>query len=81
MRGVFMVKYKVEVDRNTCISTGACYTTDTVHYEADENQKSQVVGGNTDNSKSTKIFDDDQIKDAKEGAKACPVSAITVTEL
>ncbi len=76
-----MTKYKVEVNLETCVSTGACYATDTFHFESGENQKSKVVGGETDNSKSMRIFDDDRIADAKEGAKACPVSAITVTEL
>ncbi len=76
-----MVKYKVEVDRQTCIATGACYATDSAHYESDEKQKSKVVGGETDESKSVRVFDDDNLEDAQAVAKACPVSAITVTQL
>lgn len=76
-----MVKYKVEVDRNICVSTGACYATDTYHYESDQNQQAKVVGGETDEAKSTRIFDDDRLADAQEGAQQCPVSAITVTKL
>ncbi len=76
-----MVKYRVEVDRTICIATGACYATDTLHYQSDQNQKAKVVSGETDDSKSTKTFDDDRLADAEEGARVCPVSAITVTKL
>ncbi len=76
-----LVKYKVEVDLNTCISTGACYATDTLHYVSGKAQQANVVGGQTDESKSTNIFDDDRLADAQEGAKSCPVSAIKVTQL
>jgi ferredoxin len=76
-----MVKYKVEVDLKVCVSTTACYATDGLHFVAGKNRQSNVVGGETDESKSTRVFDDDKIADAQEGAKACPVSAITVTQL
>lgn len=75
-----MVKYKVEVNLNVCISTAACYATDRVHFKAGKNQQSNVVSGETDDSKSTRIFEDNQIADAQEAAKSCPVSAITVTQ-
>jgi len=75
-----MVKYKVEVDLKTCVSTGACYASDRLHFQSGKNQQSNVVGGQTDESKSTNVFDDNQISDAQAAAKACPVSAITVTE-
>jgi ferredoxin len=75
-----MVKYKVEVDLKTCVSTKACYATDKTHFQAGKNQQSNVVGGQTDESKSTNVFDDNQIGDAQEAAKSCPVLAITVTQ-
>jgi ferredoxin len=75
-----MVKYKVEVDLKTCVSTGACYATDKLHFKSGKNQQSNVVGGQTDESKSSNVFDDNQIDDAKEASKACPVSAIKVTQ-
>ena len=75
-----MVKYKVEVDLKTCISTKACYATDTIHFQSGKNQQSNVIGGETDESKSTHVFEDDQIANAQKGAKSCPVSAITVTQ-
>ena len=40
-----------------------------------------MIGGETDESKSTYVFEDDEIANAQEGAKSCPVSAITVTQL
>ncbi|MGD0646306.1 MAG: ferredoxin [Candidatus Bathyarchaeia archaeon] len=75
-----MVKYKVEVDLKVCISTAACYATDSLHFVAGKDRQSNVVGGETDESKSTRVFDDNQIADAQEAAKACPVSAITITQ-
>ena len=75
-----MVKYKVEVDLKTCVSTAACYASDRQHFKSGKNQQSNVVGGETDESKSTSVFEDDQITAAQEAAKACPVSAITVTQ-
>jgi ferredoxin len=76
----FMVKYKVEVDLKTCVSTGACYASDRSHFQSGKNQQSNVIGGQTDESKSSNLIDDNQLADAQEAAKNCPVSAITVTE-
>ncbi len=76
-----MVKYKIDVDLATCISTAACYATDRMHFKSGKNQQSNVVGGQTDELKSTHTFDDNNIADAQQAAKACPVSAITITQL
>jgi ferredoxin len=76
-----MVKYRVDVDLKICVSTGACYASDGQHFKSGKNQQSNVVGGETDESKSTRVFEDDQIVDAQAAAKACPVSAITITQL
>jgi ferredoxin len=51
-----MVKYKVEVDLKTCVSTGACYATDRLHYNSGKNQQSNVIGGQTDESKSSNVL-------------------------
>jgi ferredoxin len=75
-----MAKYKVEVDLKKCVSTKACYATDKLHFQPGKNQQSNVIGGQTDESKSTNVFDDNQIANAQEAAKSCPVSAITVTQ-
>jgi ferredoxin len=75
-----MVKYKVEVDLKTCVSTGACYATDRLHFQSGKNQQSNVIGGQTDESKSSNVIDDNQMADAQAAAKSCPVSAITVTQ-
>ena len=75
-----MGKYKVEVDLKTCVSTGACYANDRLHFQSGKNQQSNVIGGQTDESKSSNVFDDNQMADAQEAANNCPVSAITVTQ-
>jgi ferredoxin len=80
-RRIVLVKYKVEVDLKTCISTGACYATDSMHYVSGKAQQANVVGGQTDESKSSNVFDDDRLADAQAGAESCPVSAIKITKL
>jgi ferredoxin len=77
---VVMTKYKVEVDREICVSTGSCYSLDPLHFEMGKAQKSKVVGGETNEAKSTGEFDDDKISSAQEAAQACPTQAITVTK-
>ena len=76
-----MVKYEVTVDRKLCVGTGACYTTDSGHFKPDDEGRSTVVGGATDESKSTRVFDDDRMEDAVEGARTCPVGAPAVRQL
>lgn len=76
-----MVKYRVEIDLNVCISTGACYSKDVLHFASGQHQQAKVVGGKTDEAKSVNEFDDNQLVSAQEAAKACPVSAIAVTQL
>ena len=51
-----------------------------MHFQAGKNQQSNVIGGQTDESKSSNVFDDEQMADAQEAAKNCPVLAITVTQ-
>jgi ferredoxin len=75
-----MVKYKIEVDLKICVSTAACYASDRLHFKSGKNQQSNVAGGQTDEPKSTNVFDDNQMADAQAAAKACPVSAITITQ-
>jgi ferredoxin len=77
----FMVKYKVEIDLKVCISTGACYATDKLHFALGQHQQARVIGGTIDEAKSTNEFNDDQLASAQEAAKSCPVSAITVTPM
>lgn len=76
-----MVKYKIEIDREGCIACGVCYTLDPSHYDSDEEGKSKVVGGKTDASKSSGVFEDEEIDVVREAEVSCPVSVIVVTEL
>jgi ferredoxin len=70
------MKYSIEVDRDTCIACGVCYSTDPTHYESDSSGKSQVIGGTT-NGTSVGTFKDLK-DDAQRAADSCPVSAITI---
>jgi ferredoxin len=71
------LKYIIEVDRQTCIACGVCYSTDATHFEGNENGKSQVIGGET-NGKTNGIFNDELRNDAQRAVDSCPVSAITI---
>jgi hypothetical protein len=67
-----MVKNKIEVDLKTCVSTGFSYATDRLHFRSGKNQQSNVVGGQTDESKSSNVFNNNQIDDAQAAAKIAP---------
>ena len=75
------MKYKIEIERGGCIACGACYTVNSSHFEPDDEEKSSVVGGETDADLSSGVFDDDDFESAQEAQDSCPVSIITVTEL
>lgn len=75
------MKYKIEIDRSGCIACGSCYSLDPSHFEPDEEDKSTVVGGETDDVASSGVFDDEEIENAREAEDSCPVSVITVTEI
>jgi ferredoxin len=76
-----VTKYKIEIDRTGCIACGACYSIDLSHFEPDDEGKSTVVGGETDDTASSGVFEDKEIENAREAEDSCPVSVIAVTEL
>jgi ferredoxin len=76
-----VIKYTIEIDRTGCIACGACYSTDPSHFEPDKEEKSSVVGGETNATASSGTFEDEEIENAREAEDTCPVSVITVTEL
>ena len=75
------MKYKIEIEREGCIACGTCYSLDPSHFEPDDEGKSSVIGGETDDSASSGVFDDEEIENAREAEDSCPASIITVTEL
>ena len=75
------MKYKIEIERGGCIACGSCYSIDPSHFEPDDEGKSTVVGGETDASGSSGVFEDEEIDNARSAEDSCPVSVITVTEL
>ncbi len=76
-----MSKYKIEIDREDCIACGTCYSLDTEHFESDEDGKGQLINGQTDETISTRTFEDNNVDQAKEAEDSCPVSVIKITEL
>lgn len=75
------MEYRIEIERGGCIACGTCYSVDPVHFEPDDDGKSQVIGGDTDDSGSSGEFDDEEIENAQNAEDNCPVAVITVTEL
>lgn len=75
-----LVEYKIEIDRTMCIACGACYSSNPTHFEPGQEDKSTVVGGETNDNSSSGSFNDEEIANAREAEDACPASAITVTE-
>jgi len=73
------MKYTIEVDRDSCIACGVCYSTDVYHFEGDNDGKSKVINGSA-NSVSKGTFDDSSIDEAKRARDSCPVNAITIKE-
>jgi ferredoxin len=68
------------VDRTKCIACGTCYSGNSTFFEPDGAGYARVVGGTTDEKVSSKVFNDDNIEQARATAGYCPVSAITVTD-
>ena len=75
-----LTSYRVEVDKTKCILCGTCYSSGSIFFEPDQAGYSQVIGGQTEESRSFKMFNDDNFKLAKATAGYCPVSAILITE-
>jgi len=75
------MKYKIEIEREGCIACGSCYSINPSHFEPDDTGKSTVIKGETDASGSVGVFDDEEIKNARDAEDSCPVSIITITEL
>ena len=74
-----LVKYEIQIDRTLCIACGTCCSLNSTHFEPSSEEKSSVIGGETDENSSLGTFDDEEIESAKQAEDSCPVSAITVT--
>jgi ferredoxin len=72
------MKYKIKINKDTCIADGVCTSMDPDHYEEDEEGKANVVGGSIDGDYSIGEFDDDGYEDAQDACDACPVEAIEI---
>jgi len=74
-----LTAYRVEVDRTKCIACGTCYSSGSAFFEPDGAGPVKVAGGTTDEQRSFKEFDDDNMETASSIAGYCPVSGIAVT--
>jgi ferredoxin len=75
------MKYKIKVNKDTCIADGVCYSMDPDHYVEDDEGKADVAGGSMDGEWSIGEFDDDGYDEAKDACDACPVEAIEIEKL
>ena len=75
-----MVKYEIQIDRTFCLACGTCYSLNPTHFEPGLEEKSSVIGGETNENSSSGTFNDDEIESAKQAEDSCPASAITVIE-
>jgi len=82
-------EYRVSLDRDACEGIFACLVRDERFVEASDGLAA-IEGGSggravTDGGAADGVvaatFDDDRIDEARQAASACPVDAITVTEL
>ncbi|MFH1637716.1 MAG: ferredoxin [Candidatus Woesearchaeota archaeon] len=64
------MKYKIEHDRENCISCGSCWTICPDSWEEGSDGKAQLKNGEVDD-----------LGCNKEAAEACPVNVIHITEL
>lgn len=67
---------KLMLDKNTCIGCGACAAICPRFFEMGEDTKSHIKGSKDTNGKEELSISDKDKAKAKEGADACPVSAI-----
>ena len=79
-----MAKYKVVVNKETCIADGVCWSLCPQVFEMDDQGKSRIVEAfRTEDSetRSEGVIGDDLIDCARAAADACPTASITIEEI
>jgi ferredoxin len=77
-----MARYKVIYDRKGCISALSCATLSPELFEINKkDNKADLVSGNKEEGKFTRIIDERELDEALEAARACPVNVIHVFNL
>ncbi len=86
-----MTSYKITLEKETCDGIFACLTRDPRFVEDDDGLATIDPDADPiydcegevleENGQVIATFDDDRIGEAQQAAAACPVNAITVTEL
>lgn len=76
-----MAKYKVAVNKETCIACGVCYSLCPQVFEAGEGGKSVIVAQyrtSDDPSKSEGVIEEDLYDCVETARTSCPTASITV---
>ncbi|HDN75941.1 MAG TPA: ferredoxin [Acidilobales archaeon] len=79
-----MVKYKVTVNKETCIACGVCYSLCPKVFEAGEDGKSTIVPQFRtvdDPTKSEGIIDESLYSDVVSAKDSCPTGSISVEKV
>lgn len=77
--GVFMAKFRVEIDHNTCQGFGACVELCSKFRLGDDDEKSHVEGAKKASNGETVELD--ELGCHKQAAAACPFNAIHISNL
>lgn len=73
-----MSQYHIELRIDDCISCGACYSIDPLHFESGIDGRSHIINGQINNGVARGDFFDTEIKIAYDAELACPISVIKV---
>jgi ferredoxin len=77
------MKYKLALDRESCIGCGACAATYPERFELDV-EKGKAKLKHSEKNRKTGFFeveiDEKELENVKEAAEGCPVNAIHITE-
>ncbi|MGQ9479696.1 MAG: ferredoxin [Thermoproteota archaeon] len=79
-----MARYKVSVNKDSCIACGVCYSTCPEVFEPDDEGKSQIVSkyrASISQSVSEGIVENSAADCARSAMETCPVQAISIEEI
>jgi len=76
-----MAKYRVTLNRGTCIGAGSCVQAFEKRFKMNDDGKVDIVGGQKLPDKKQEIeIDEHEIDQMMEAAQSCPVNAIHIQD-
>jgi len=75
-----MAKYKIIYDIDSCIGAAACTSIDPEKFKLDDGGKAELLRG-TEIEPGLFVLEVNELGDALEAAKSCPVNAIKIKDL